>query len=218
MDPNELQLFAVIVRQLWLRRNQYVFGGPLTAPTALIRQAWDQMEAFDLAYTSRRGRVQNVKITLLLKWQAPHEGFLKINWDASLELAWKRMGMGIAIWDHKGKLLVAFCATREFITDPATSEALITWQAAELSHRLGLQKVVLEGDALEVVNVLRTEELWLGRYRHILQDVKHMLSQYREWKVNHVHRQGNGVAHGLEKLALNIQQETVWIDNFPLCI
>jgi hypothetical protein len=45
-----------------------------------------------------------------------------------------------------------------------------------------------------------------------------MLSQCREWQVNHVHRQGNAVAHGLAKLALNIQQEVVWTVNFPLCI
>jgi hypothetical protein len=87
------------------------------------------------------------------------------------------MGMGIAIRDYRGKLLVAYCATREFITDPATAEALTAWQAAELSHRLGLQNIVLEGDALVVVNVLRTEETWLGRYGHILQDAKHMISQ-----------------------------------------
>jgi hypothetical protein len=180
--------------------------------------AGDQMEAFDRADASRRGGAQIAKISIPVKWQAPPEGFLKINWDASLDVSRKRMGMGIAIRDYRGKLLVAYCATREFITDPATAEALTAWQAAQLSHRLGLQNIVLEGDALEVVNVLRTEETWLGRYGHILQDAKHMLSQCREWQVNHVHRQGNAVAHGLAKLALNIQQEVVWTDNFPLCI
>jgi hypothetical protein len=67
LDPKELQLFAVIVRQLWLRRNQYVFGGPLTAPTVLIRQAWDQMEAFDRADASRRCGAQTVKISIPVK-------------------------------------------------------------------------------------------------------------------------------------------------------
>jgi hypothetical protein len=63
---------------------------------------------------------------------------------------------------------------------------------------------VLEGDALEVVNVLRTNEIWLGRYGHIVQDARDMLRQCQEWQINHVHRQGNSVAHGLAKLALNI--------------
>jgi hypothetical protein len=74
---------------------------------------------------------------------------------------------------------------------------------------------VLEGDALEVVNVLRTNEIWLGRYGHIVQDARDMLRQCQEWQINHVHRQGNSVAHGLAKLALNIQQEMLWTENFP---
>jgi hypothetical protein len=48
------------------------------------------------------------------------------------------MGMGIAIRDHRGRLLVAFCATKEFITDRATAEALSAWQAVELSRRFGM--------------------------------------------------------------------------------
>jgi hypothetical protein len=103
------------------------------------------MEAFDRADASRRGGAQIAKISIPVKWQAPPEGFLKINWDASLDVSRKRMGMGIAIRDYRGKLLVAYCATREFITDPATAEALTAWQAAQLSHRLGLQNIVRTG-------------------------------------------------------------------------
>ena len=71
----------------------------------------------------------------------------------------------------------------EFITDPATAEALSAWQAVELNRRFGMQNIVLEGDALEVVNVLRTNETWLGRYGHIVQDARDMLHQYQEWQI-----------------------------------
>lgn len=36
LDPKEIQLFIVIARLLWLRRNDYVFEGLLTAPSVLV--------------------------------------------------------------------------------------------------------------------------------------------------------------------------------------
>lgn len=218
LDPNEIKLFAVIARQLWLRRNTYVFGGPLTAPAVLICQAKDQLDAFERAEAGRSlGRDIARKNLISVTWNKPPVGFLKINWDASVDVSQKRMGMGIAIWDHDGVLLAAFCATRDFTTEPATAEALTAWQAVELSRCLGLLRVVLEGDALEFVK-LKNEETWLGSYGHVLQDAKQKLRQCMEWKVTHVHRQGDSVAHCLAKLALNVQHEILWTDNFPLCI
>ncbi|XP_059434317.1 uncharacterized protein LOC132167380 [Corylus avellana] len=219
LAPDEIKLFAAIVRQLWLRRNLFVFGGQLTAPAVILRQAKDQLEAFDKAEVSRSlGRALAQQTPISVKWTKPPVGFLKINWDASVDVSQKRMGMGIAIRDHGGELLAAYCATRDYITDAATAEALTAWQAVEISQSLGLEKVVLEGDAMEVVKVLRNEEVWLGSYGHVLQEAKQKLCQCMEWKVSHVHRQGNNVAHSLAKLALTIQQEILWTDNFPLCI
>ena len=117
------------------------------------------MESFDRVDTGRSRGATSLKKSIPVKWQKPLEGFLKINWDASLDVSRKRMGMRIAIRDHRGMLLVASCATREFITDPATAKALSAWQAVELSQRLGRQNIVLEGNALEEVNVLKTEEI-----------------------------------------------------------
>jgi hypothetical protein len=62
-------------------------------------------------------------------------------------------------------LLASFCATKEFIIDPGTTKALAAWKAMELSHRLGLRKIVLEGDFLKVVNDLKQESVPLGVVR-----------------------------------------------------
>ena len=90
LDPKDLQLFAVIACQLWLRRNKYVFGGPLTSPTVVIRQAWDQLESFDRADASRGRGATTLTNHIPVKWQKPPDGFLKINWDASLDTSRKK--------------------------------------------------------------------------------------------------------------------------------
>lgn len=53
MDTEEVQLFATVARQLWLRRNAFVFGGPLIASAEVIHRAKEQMSAFDRAEAGR---------------------------------------------------------------------------------------------------------------------------------------------------------------------
>jgi ribonuclease HI len=127
-------------------------------------------------------------------------------------------GYGVAVRDHKGVLLASFCATKEFIIDPGTTKVLAAWKAVELSHHLGLRKIVLEGDSLKVVNDLKQESVQLGWYGHAMQDARMMLEQLLEWKVSHVNHQDNEVAHRLAKLALSLPQESLWMDFHPICV
>lgn len=100
---------------------------------------------------------QSPRAPVVLLWQKPPEGFFKLNWDASLDVKRQQMGMEIVVRDHEGGVVASYCATKEFITDPTTAKALAAWRAVELSHHLGLLKIVLEGDYLEVVNGFKQE-------------------------------------------------------------
>jgi hypothetical protein len=128
------------------------------------------------------------------------------------------MGIGVAVRNHEGALLAALCATKEMVTDPGTTEALAALQAAELARRLDLRQVVLEGDALEIVNILKLDGAWLGSYGYVIQDANSILGSCQIWSVSHTYREGNGVAHNLAKLALSLGQDVLWTENFPDCI
>lgn len=66
--------------------------------------------------------------------------------------------MGVIARDHLGEVVGALCTTRPFITEPAMTEAIGAWQTAMFGRRLGLSKVIVEGDSLEVVQALRKED------------------------------------------------------------
>jgi hypothetical protein len=86
------------------------------------------------------------------------EGYIKINWDVFLDMLRKRIGVGVVARDHEGVLVSAMCATKDFIIEPTTVEAETAQKTVELSLQLGWQKLVLEGDVLEIVNILKQEE------------------------------------------------------------
>ena len=47
--------------------------------------------------------------------------------------------------------------TRPSINDPSTAEALAAWAAMEVIQQMDLRKIILEGDALEVVQALNID-------------------------------------------------------------
>lgn len=72
-----------------------------------------------------------------------------------------------------------------------------------------ITKIILEGDALEIVQALRKEGDAWGLYRQVLNDTKYLLQRFQEHCVNHVGREANGAAHNLAKLALSLGEDKV---------
>jgi hypothetical protein len=128
------------------------------------------------------------------------------------------IGVGIIGRDHNGNICLAFTACRRFFTDRTSAEALAAWTLADICVRVGYNDVILEGDALEVVQAMNREEFSCGRYGALINDAKILLQQVQHWKVRHVKRAANAAAHRLAKLAFSFSEERLWIKDFPLCV
>jgi phosphotransferase system IIA component len=66
------------------------------------------------------------------KWRVPAGGWLKLNWDAALNMQSKRMGIGIVVRNEKGEFFPS-------INDPTIAEALAAWHAVNLCVDRGFQ-------------------------------------------------------------------------------
>ena len=132
------------------------------------------------------------------------------------ETGW--MGVGVIARDHKGTVLAMFCATKRYVQDPTMAEAVAAWEAMELAQRLDLRRFILEGDALEIVQMLRQEGGCGTIYGQLLNDVKEQLRRWQGWEIQHISRRGNSVAHHLTKLALEQDGNIEWRDGFPSSI
>jgi hypothetical protein len=74
------------------------------------------------------------------------------------------MGMGVVACNHARSVLATYCDTRPHIRDPTSVEALAMWQMVEFCVKMGWWKIILEGDALEIIQHLRRMEDWWGSY------------------------------------------------------
>lgn len=78
---------------------------------------------------------------------------LKVNWDAALDHDSNIIGMRVIASDARGLVVASMCGTIPFIIDPTIAEAVAAWKAIVFYCEQGFQRLILEGDALEIVQV-----------------------------------------------------------------
>lgn len=178
LNQEELNYFVTVARQIWFRRNSVIHGGELISPSMVIRKAREQIEGYKKAFFSSglEAKPDTCMTTAeRLKRKAPPDDFIKINWDASIDVGSQRMRMGMVARNNRGEAVAMCCATKPFVNDPSAVEAMAVAQAVQLGRRMAWEKIIPEGDALEVVQLLRRREPWLGSFGTVIEDTRREL-------------------------------------------
>jgi hypothetical protein len=97
-----------------------------------------------------------------------------------------------------------------FITDPSIAEAVATWKATVFCCDQGFQSVILEGDALEIVQAFRQEGPSWSKYGQIIANSRTRLNSIQSWEPSHIRREANEAAHLLAKAALHQSLDGLW--------
>lgn len=79
-----------------------------------------------------------------------------------------------------------------------------------LACELMLPQVIFESNSLVVVQVMNSRSFY-GTVGLIIQGAHSLLSQFRSWKVNHLKKDYNKVAHELAQYARNSVTTQTWM-------
>jgi hypothetical protein len=145
-------------------------------------------------------------------WKKPPLDFVKLNWDASLDTNSERMGVGDLIRDSGGNVLAAISSSIPLVQDPEVAETVVAWRTLSFCCEQGFQKIILEGDSLNVIKDLQQEEGCWSKYGQIIEDMQVLIRTLQCCKVNHIWREANGVVHRLMRNALLFLEDKVWGD------
>jgi ribonuclease HI len=200
-DQTEVELFAVIARKIWLRRNQVVHGGSFSHPNQVLREAVSILEDFRLSNANCNMPQPSSPPTHVEKWRPPPMNFVKINWDAAVDISKKIIGMGIIARDEKGRFLAAISKKQKIMVEPVVAETIAAINAIIFCQELNYRNVIFEGDALQVVREVNSDRMCSNHYGHLVEDVKLGLRQLNSAKFTHVRRSANGAAHELALVA-----------------
>ncbi|GLT69088.1 hypothetical protein SLA2020_412670 [Shorea laevis] len=148
----------------------------------------------------------------------PPLGFVKVNWDAAVDSVNRRMGIGVIIRSSTGEVLATLSALKSYIINPLIAEATAALRAVTFSRDLGFPKVMLEGDALVIVQALQSPLCNFSSYGHLIEEARSHLNSLHSWRINHVRRHLNGAAHRLAKVALTLTEDQIHVAEVPQCI
>ena len=151
----------------------------------------------------------------MVRWMVPEKGTVKLNWDAAYDKTAQQMGAGIVMRDSEGEVLVSLCVSKLNVGSPFVAETVALWRALTLCEELNVWEAVFEGDALGVIQAINSKEEsweWSGQ---LIEDIRGILVNRPLWKIQHIYREGNKLAHFLATFAYNVKEEQVWIEDGP---
>ena len=120
------------------------------------------------------------------KWLAPSQGWYRANWDVAIDNSKARVGMGVILRDERGQVLVAMSKTRNGTLEPSAGEAFAASSAVCFCKDLGVQRVVLEGDAKQIVDAINSSSTSWSRFGHLIDDTRWILKCFPQWKCQFV--------------------------------
>ncbi|KAF7826721.1 ribonuclease H [Senna tora] len=142
----QLAALAIATYYAWERRNKKKFSNEFIR----VEELWSRVER-ELALCS----VDSCREYLVgSEWGKPTHLFVKVNVDAAL----KKEGGGVLgglIRDEDGCCLGVYMNTISYPNDPIKLEAMAVKQGLELALKVGCKNVIVEGDAMLVMELLK---------------------------------------------------------------
>jgi ribonuclease HI len=117
-----------------------------------------------------------------------------------------------------GEVMAARSLTKEFRADPTTAEALVALNAILFCKELGLDNVIIEGDAMGVIKAIDIAGPTCSCFGHFIEGIHLAMRGLESVKFAHALRKANHAAHMLAKLATTHVTNSTWLENFPTSI
>ena len=188
---------------IWFARNRKVWEGKQMPPNVAMEVAakmvdeWQKAQQKNQTSSNTPSRSEH---GTQVRWERPHAGWKKVNVDASVYDDSFSFKIGMVLRDDGGSFNAGVQSCMAGQVSSMEAEAIVVYEALCWIESMGLGKVEVECDALNVVSALQKGTAYFSEVGSILDSCRHILRQRSNLKVQHVRRQANSVAHSLAKL------------------
>lgn len=143
----------------------------------------------------------------------PAWGITKINTDASFDILKNKASAGIIARNDRGDILAGL--TKCFpATSPLMAEALSFREALAFADSMGMDKIVVENDCLDLIKACRNEII-RGEIFNVVKDIIALKNSFQSAGFIWVWREGNKVAHHIAHLGSRGLLPVNWVWNLP---
>lgn len=198
---------------IWLRRNAWMFENRKVGSVEVMGKVVHLVHEY-VAAMEEPSSQQNSDSGGPRTWKAPDHGLFKINSDVAV-FGDGKLDFGGIVRDEMGEVMLATCAMYDGESSTDIGEALAARHAVKTAVEAGLWTVVLESDSLKLITHLKKGVKETTNFGFIISDILFHGSFCLSLSFNHVHREGNRVAHKLAHLSKEFRDMRVWIEEIP---
>ncbi|KAK9266561.1 hypothetical protein L1049_021494 [Liquidambar formosana] len=202
VDNNGVALFFMILWAIWWNRNMLVFEGVQSGAREIV----DMARCLLIDYTNALQDHKAINNSMQIKWHPPPIGSFKVSVDGAIFAESRSVGFGAIVRDSAGRVIATTSKHNNGDFQANVVEALGVHFAVQFVRELGLHSVMIEGDNLEVINAINSQETNLTAWVLILEDVQDaLIGHFGTITFGHIRRDGNKVAYGLAQHAQNVE-------------
>ncbi|XP_042962509.1 uncharacterized protein LOC122296782 [Carya illinoinensis] len=166
LPQKNIEMAAVLFYHIWVRRNSYTFQNQPENPATIVAMAQADLSTLkEINLSTNNSAAKNRERGPSQLWKPPEWPFFKVNFYAAFDKDKDSMGMGIILRDPEGGLQASLIASKIHVLSDFQAEVSALHRAMELCIELGLNQVILEGDAklvIDSINSKNEDNLWLG--------------------------------------------------------
>ena len=130
------------------------------------------------------------------RWTPPPPGVFKVNVDGATLEDGRNSSVGAIIRDSCGAVIAACCKYLQGHYSVAEVEALAVEAGISLAHNMKISQVIIESYAESTISDI-SAKLVDGSLGHLYQGILAVLNSFSSWKIKHLKREYNKVAHEL---------------------
>ena len=197
-EKSSFDLLAMTISEVWQRRNKVRVGETVLPLSQLPAKAYDALQEFQQL---RPTRTEIPRTARAVKWRPPIALCVKVNFDGAMFSQDGLAGIRVIIWNDQGLAMVALSHQIPSPTSMEMVEVIAARRALMFAKELEFDKVEVEGNSESVVNAILGDYMDNSYMGHVLKDGKFMFSSFSCIFVQHIHREGNLVAHKLARRA-----------------
>ncbi|KAM6542489.1 hypothetical protein CsatB_006936 [Cannabis sativa] len=191
---------ACVSWKLWAVRNDLLWNNKSCSAIDVVRSARIVLDQYCTAQSQKTGALLINDINNVdERWKKPNANMVKINVDGAIFQEQNKFGYGCVARDSNGSLLETISETRLGVVKPEIAETIGIKEALSWIERKQWPSVVIETDALMVVQAIHSSILMPSQFGLLVDDCRVLLSSLNNVSLKFVKRSANRAAHCLAR-------------------
>ncbi|KAE8666664.1 Protein NRT1/ PTR FAMILY 2.7 [Hibiscus syriacus] len=200
-------LFLALLWNIWNRRNDMVHNGEMQSDRDVIVRSSSLIEEYHKVTKVDAIVRDEVGFSRYRGWIKPGQDEIKVNVDGAFCKDSRVAAIGVVARDSHGMVIAGLAKKINPPCSAESAEVVAFTEGIKLAFENGWNRVVIEGDAISIVNRLankRTGKIQdLSTIGLLLNEARLLLVRAPTFKVHYVCRDANRAAHSLVHWALS---------------